>query len=138
MGLNWRFGYRLTGDQSPVIAELAAGSYYETMLTSGEKFGFRNIFGPQVLVRVTAKLWSGPKRVDFISTYFKLAPLSDHLKIMGLNSRELATGLGWAGQLGGLPVVAGMDYTDLRFPSVADDIHIKTLAFGFGFRFSGF
>jgi len=141
-GVNWRVGFPLITDSPVWGADMAFGSYYQNMFSSGNAYGYRNLFGPQALVRVSRALSLKRKNNQILSTYFKFAPMTDRVKVMNLENRELAVGLSWSGTIGSTPLTFGLDYAHLRFGRLLyeqngiDRVQVKTLSLGVRWNFS--
>jgi hypothetical protein len=92
-GLNGRMGY------SPPLASqnwrfiIQGGVYYTTTFVTGDVYGFKNMFGPQIYPEIDRVLSNG----GAISAYFKYAPIIDQTQLTFSNS-ELAGGLSYSPQ----------------------------------------
>lgn len=89
-GVNARLGYDLPFVRYPWKVKLTGGAYYTTMFVGNEKFGFRNMKGPQLFPVVMRDFGKG----RFSYSYLKYAPVTSGFADFGGN-RELAFGGGY-------------------------------------------
>jgi hypothetical protein len=129
IGVNWRLGYRLT-NPGPWVAEVAGGTYFDTMVTSGAQFGYQNLVGPQLLLRVGRALSS-----SLLTGYGKYALMSSGFSFAG-GSSQMAFGLSWAKKVGGGQLAVLGDFAQLSYLDGDNSVEVNTLSLGTGYIFS--
>jgi hypothetical protein len=128
IGANWRLGYRLTRS-GPWAAEIAAGTYFDTMLVSGGPFGYQNLVGPQVFLRVGRAVGN-----SLVSGYAKYALMSNGLAFSS-DSSQVASGLSWSRRAGPGQLVIQGDFAHLSYAQGSSSVAVSTLSLSSGFAF---
>ena len=88
LGVNLRFGYVVPFVTEPWRLSVLGGMYYTTMFVTNDRFGFKNLAGPQ-LFPALKRTFRGGKA---IVSYLKFSPISNGLSLLSLSNRELALG----------------------------------------------
>ncbi len=110
LGVNFRMGYNFPQIPSPWGVSLLFGGYYSTMFVTKNKFGYSNLYGPQIYPAIKRKFAKG----DALSAYLKLSPITDGVSILSLSTRELAMGVAWSFKLkGGHLLSLDLNFADL-------------------------
>ena len=128
IGANWRLGYRLTRS-GPWAAEIAAGTYFDTMLVSGTQFGYQNLVGPQAFLRVGRAIGN-----SLVSGYAKYALMSNGLAFSS-GSSQVASGLSWSRRAGPGQLVLQGDFARLAYAQESSSVEVTTLSLSSGFAF---
>jgi hypothetical protein len=136
VGVNGRLGYRLTDSANGWIAETSFGLYYQTTLVSGASFGYQNLGGPQLFLRVVRILRSAGSSSSLVAGYLKYAMMAEGFQLSRMTNHEVAAGLSWAGTLAKLPLSFSFDYATLEFAYGVDAITVKTLSAAAGYRWT--
>ncbi|MCM2322971.1 MAG: hypothetical protein NDJ90_06880 [Oligoflexia bacterium] len=123
-GVNLRAGapvplFRASGSWS---LRLYVGYYYATMFGTEDRFGFRNMHGPQLFPAVS-KAFGGGQEAGF---YLKFSPVSPVFGRLSLSSRELAGGASWSRGAAALT----LDLSDIRLRVQGIAIRNSTVSCG--------
>jgi hypothetical protein len=132
-GLNARVGYALPIHSHRWAISVAGGAYYTTMFTSGQNFGFRNLFGPQLFPIIRYSL----SFRDSLSVYYKFSPITSGTSF-SFSSHEQAAGLILTRTLPKRKTVSVtldfiQDEVNIQGNAVQSQSNCANLGFGYGF-----
>ncbi len=127
LGVNLRAGYRIPLVHEPWVLSLMAGVYYTTMFVTDDKFGFRNLMGPQFYPVVRRFFANGSS----LGGYFKYSPVGDGAALSNLSDREIGAGISYGfGRRNGNPVSVAFDVANLGL--VVDGSTISSTSYSLG------
>ncbi len=120
LALNLRLGYLFPAIRDPWRFGLYGGWYYSTMYATDGTFGYKNVGGPQLFPALRRTFGNG----HALSGYFKYSPVSRGMKLMKLDSNELAFGLAYLLPTASTTFGIHLDYARLRLVDApaADDV----------------
>lgn len=132
LGLNLRAGYSIPGVSEPWKVSVLGGLYYTTTFVTGDRFGFKNMAGPQIFP--TGRRFFS--RGDSVSGYLKLSPVSDSFSFHSLANREVAAGMAWVRPIrGGRSLSLSVDLANIRVVSEISTVSVTSASLGLGFGF---
>lgn len=133
-GLNVRVGYRPSfGEWSRWHLTINAGYYFTTMVVTADRFGFKNMSGPQLFPVLVHALDNG----NLLSAYAKFSPVSSSQSGFSFTNREAAVGIAhhWL-QANNTSIIASIDISSIAL-SFANGIVINSSSYsaGVGYAF---